>query len=66
MTSDLRHLLRDLRRQGWRIEHSRHLRLYPPGSRPPIACSRTPSDKRAMDNLLASLHHAWEEEGPRP
>jgi len=66
VNSDLRRLLRDLRRSGWRIEQRRHLRIYPPGSGRPVTSSCTPSDHRAYQNLLTQLRHAWHEQGPRP
>ncbi len=65
VNSDLRCLLRDLKRAGWRIEQSRHLRLYPPSGGPSVRVSCTPSDARAIQNILSDLRHALQPEGPR-
>ena len=65
MNADLRALLKDLRRAGWRVEQSRHLRLYPPSGGPPVRISCTPSDYRAIQNILTTLRHAVEVEDPR-
>lgn len=65
MTSEVRRLLRDLRRHGWEVRQGRHLTLVSPTGRK-VAMSRTPSDRRAMDNLLASIRRAWQEGSPRP
>lgn len=53
-------LLRDLRRQGFRIEHRRrHYVVFPPErDRPPVTISGTPSDCRSEDNLRADLRRA--------
>jgi hypothetical protein len=63
VTSDARRLLRDLRRHGWQVRQGRHLTLISPAGRR-VAMSRSPSDRRAMENLLASIRRAWED--PRP
>ena len=65
MNADLRALLKDLRHAGWRVEQSRHLRLYPPGSATPVRISCTPSDYRAIQNILTTLRHAVDAEDPR-
>jgi hypothetical protein len=65
VNADLRALLRDLRRAGWRVEQGRHFRLYPPGGGPPVRVSCTPSDGRAYQNILSDLRRSVTARSPR-
>lgn len=44
-------------RQKWRVERSKknQVKFYPPNSRVMIVASGTPSDRRAIHNLLSQL-----------
>ena len=63
--SDWRHFEKDLRRRGWRIDHTGggHLKLYSPGGRHVVVTSSTPSDRRAFDNIKAQVRRAERAEG---
>jgi hypothetical protein len=66
---DLRDLEKAAKRQGWRIDRTTagHVRFWPPNrSIPPAIFSGTPSDRRAIRNLLADLRRKgfrWPPEG---
>lgn len=50
--------LRDCQVAGWRIlDGARHIKVYPPAG-PMLTVSRTPSDHRARQNILADLRRA--------
>ena len=58
MHREIKQLARQARRQGWRItrQANSHLTFYPPQAPDTrITASATPSDSRALRNLLADL-----------
>jgi len=45
-------VFKELIKQGWRIEHNRHVKCIPPDkSKPIVTCGFSPSDRRAVDNF---------------
>lgn len=55
---DLDDVVREARRQNFTVEPTRnqHLRFTPPDkSRQPVTTGGTPSDKRALQNLISDL-----------
>ena len=54
---DFKKILREAERQGWRSrETTKGLMLFPPDtSKSPVAIHRTPSDHRALANVLAQM-----------
>ena len=56
--NDVKKLLRDARREGWKIEQGKkHLKLTKEGCRP-VVCSVTASDHRAAMNIRSDLRRA--------
>lgn len=58
MASDLKEVLRELPRQGWRVERLRggHYMAFPPDrSKVPVTIGGTPSDHRAPANTMSYL-----------
>lgn len=69
---DLDDVVREARRQNFTIEHTRnqHLRFVPPDkSRQAVTTGGTPSDKRALQNLISDLRRyagfVWDRKGGR-
>lgn len=65
MQKELRQLLREARRQGWRVERTKkgHYKLWPPDGGPPEILPGTPSDWRSLKNAIARLRRRgfrWE------
>ena len=60
LTSDLRQLVRDLRRQGFSVDRTRggHLMVRCPDGRAVCTLSGTPGDRRAHRNARAQLRRA--------
>lgn len=54
---DMETVIRDARRQGWRVEHTRggHWRLYSPDGAGIIHVSGTPGDARAVLKAVATM-----------
>jgi hypothetical protein len=61
MTRELRHLMRDLRRQGFEISPTGggHRRITRPGQRGAVYTSSTPSDWPALKNLRAQIRKTF-------
>jgi len=57
MNSDIQRIVKALTEQGWEIDGSgRHYKAYPPvKSEPFIVFPKTPSDSRAIKNILSRL-----------
>jgi predicted RNA binding protein YcfA (HicA-like mRNA interferase family) len=66
MASDISALLRALEREGWRATPLRrgHTKLVHPKAARVVFASTTPSDTRALYNILADCRRALKE-GPR-
>lgn len=61
MVVDLNKVIEAAKRQGWRVDRTKkqHWRfLSPDRNQPPIIFSGTPSDHRAIKNLVARLRRA--------
>lgn len=53
---EIKQLVKDLERQGWRVELNKgHYKAYPPSDKPMVVFASTPSDHRAFHNVLARL-----------
>ena len=57
MDREVRRLVRDLEANGWRVKQGRHLKLVAPTGKV-VSISCTPSDKRAMQNILSDCRKA--------
>jgi hypothetical protein len=58
---DFRNIVKEAERQGFRVEQLRsgHWRFVPPNpSKPMVHAAGTPSDRRAIDNLLGQLRRS--------
>ena len=58
MSSEMRVLLKQAERQGWRVSPTRsgHIKFVPPDpSIPALVTGSTPSDRRSLRNLQADL-----------
>ena len=57
MEKEIRELLREAQRQGWRIEPTKrgHYKAWPPQGGPPVTISGTPSDWRSIRNVVALM-----------
>ena len=57
LKKELAQILREARRQGWRVELQRsgHYKLYPPDGRDLIVTGSTPSSPRALVKLVARM-----------
>jgi hypothetical protein len=57
LKKELRQILKEARRQGWRVELTRsgHYKLYPPGGERPLFTGSTPSSPSAIRNLLSAM-----------
>ena len=58
MDREVRQLVRDLERHGWTVKQGKHVKLTPPGGGRVVSISCTPSDKRAMQNILSDCRKA--------
>ena len=58
MNRDARELVRDLQRAGWRVRQGKHLKLVAPGTGKSVSISRSPSDRRALQNILSDCRKA--------
>lgn len=54
---DLRKIIREAERQGWRVETTRggHLSFYAPDGENIVTTGSTPSDRRSLDNHIARM-----------
>lgn len=54
---DVKRILREAERQGWRIEQGgKHIKAYPPDpSQSMVTIAQTASDKRAIKNVLSEM-----------
>lgn len=54
---DLKKILAEAERQGWRVQllKSGHYRLYAPDGKSIVHAASTPSDHRAVDNMIAQM-----------
>lgn len=57
MKREVRELVREAKRQGWRVEQlkSGHIRLYAPDGKHIVHVSGTPSDRRTLANTIADM-----------
>ena len=57
LKKELRQILREARRQGWRVELQRsgHYKLYPPDSSEYVTTGSTPSTPSSIRNLLSRM-----------
>jgi hypothetical protein len=60
MSKDLRVLVRQLEKAGWRVRHGRkHVVAFPPDlAVPAVTFGCTPSDHRAWENNMARLRRS--------
>ena len=58
MNKYLKSLMREARRQGWRIEKGNHIKWYAPDGRTLIVSGCTESDHRALANTLSRMRRA--------
>lgn len=60
MNKELRKIIRAVEARGWTVEEcgSKHYRLKSPDGCSMVAISRTPSDQRAVKNILSDLRRA--------
>jgi hypothetical protein len=54
---DLKRILAEAERQGWRVELQRggHYKLYPPNGKGMVSTGSTPSAPSALPNLIARM-----------
>jgi hypothetical protein len=53
---ELKEIIREAERQGWRVEKSGHgWRFYAPDKEHIVHAAATPSDRRAINNLVSDL-----------
>lgn len=52
---ELRQIIREAERQGWRVEHRKHIHFYAPDGKNIVIAPSTPSDSRWKQNLIADL-----------
>ena len=57
LKKELREILREARRQGWRVEQTRsgHYMLYAPKGRGIVTAAGTPSSAASIRNTLAKM-----------
>ena len=57
LKKDLHRIIEEIQRQGWRVRlGKKHFMAYPADpSQPPIGLPTTPSDRRALANIVADL-----------
>jgi len=54
--NEIKKIIIELRRQGWRIESNKHWHAYPPNpSKRMVSFASTPSDHRAIMNIKHDL-----------
>jgi hypothetical protein len=60
MDKEVRELVAEAARQGWRCEQrkSGHWLMFPPTRMPPVAVASTPSDHRWRANTIAKMRRA--------
>lgn len=63
-TKEVRKLVKALREQGWRVEETRkgHFQAFAPSGVGIVTIPGTPSDHRAMRNVMADLRRFGYEE----
>lgn len=52
---ELRQIIREAERQGWRVEQRKHWMFYAPDGKNIVTAPSTPSDHRWKQNLIAHL-----------
>lgn len=60
MDKDLAKVLTELEAQGWRIEQRKKgvMAIPPDKSKPIVTIHKTPSDRRAWNNMMAALRRS--------
>lgn len=59
MEKELREILREAERQGWRVVRgSKHFKLYAPDGKTIVTAPTTPSDWRAIRDVIARMRRA--------
>ena len=63
LNKEVRELIEEARRQGWRIEtlRSGHTMMYAPDGEGKVPVAGTPSDRRALKNVISRMRrHGFE------
>ena len=56
---DTKRIIHEIQDRGWTVVRGKHYHAYPPDkTMPPVYFSKTPSDPRAIKNLLSDLRRS--------